>query len=26
MRIEHVPSQTSPGATLLRISEIRRAG
>ena len=26
MRIEHVPSRTSPGATLLRISEIRRAG
>ncbi len=26
MRVERVPSQTSPGATLLRISEIRRAG
>jgi 16S rRNA (guanine527-N7)-methyltransferase len=26
MRVTRVPSQTSPGATLLRISEIRRAG
>jgi 16S rRNA (guanine(527)-N(7))-methyltransferase RsmG len=26
MRVERFPSQTSPGATLLRISEIRRAG
>lgn len=26
MRVERFPSRTSPGATLLRISEIRRAG
>ncbi len=26
MRVERFPSQTDPGATLLRISEIRRAG
>ena len=26
MQVERFPSQTSPGATLLRISEIRRAG